>query len=100
MLLFQNQDFEFESELTSAQHMIHETYSREVETTLPLDVRAARSKNIWSSDWTLMPTHTEENNTRWEVQFIRDDDDVGVGLRWSVSGATVFCGSFFDCWRQ
>ena len=61
--------------------MTHETIGREVETTLPLDVRAARSKVNWRSDWKLLPTHTEENNTKWEVQFIRGGNDVWVGLR-------------------
>ena len=50
MLLFQNQELELESQLTSTQHMTHETFSREVETTLSLDVRAARSKDDWRSD--------------------------------------------------
>ena len=81
MLLFQNQEFVLESQLKRTQHMTHETIGREVETTLPLDVRAARSKGYWSSDWKLLPTHTEENNTKWEVQFVRGGNDVWVGLR-------------------
>ena len=81
VVVLQKYVFELESELTSTQHVTHEKYNYEVETMLPLNVRAARSKNDLISDWTPLSTHTAEENTRWKVRLERDHDDVQVVLK-------------------
>ena len=80
IVVFQKHEFEFESELTSTQHVTHEKYDREVETTLPLDVRRFSSRNDWTN-WMSLPIHTAEESTQWEVKFGSDKNDVKIGLQ-------------------
>ena len=105
IVVFQKHEFEFESELTSTQHVTHEKYDREVETTLPLDVRRFSSRNDWTN-WMSLLTHTDEENTQWEVNFHCDENDVEIGLRlnsqqklYSTVSARLLATVVDDCYN-
>ena len=70
---------ELESELTDTEHETGDVWRREVETTLQLPHLRSRNSR---SDWMSLPTHTAEEDTKWEVRFLRvGGDDLVVALR-------------------
>ena len=72
--------FELESELTNTAYVTDESYQREVVSTLPLNIAAARLQDDWVSDWMSLPTDAAENSTMWRVQFKRAWSSITVHL--------------------